>query len=719
MIVDSAGKCWVCGGGFGRRWSVITLPSHFPSTFSFVGCGQDGWCLIPEGVGGLVYRMGSGEVRYEARDIRFADCAAGTYHFVAVAQDGRVFSFGRRKACGQGRKFGSDTPRAVAGFDRISRCFAYGAASFLIDYDGIVWASGRNDRGQTGLGDTAKSNRFKALPPFPEAVTHLGVGAVSAHFLRESGQLFGCGAGATFRLFIGSEDSVRVPRAADMTGALRFSWLSVGCSSVVAQAEGISILPHPLVVQMARLICPPFSVRMGGSVVDVSFAARSAAGCSPGDSVTVTGREFRFAGGAAGDRVLLLSGSGGTCVLPRSDFVCAQAVDGIRTRGGNSERMRRGVGDLAPFGLRAEEAVAHPDFGEGAVIGAARGRVWFQWAGDESATTAAKCEAVALCRYLSVSQPAGRSVVRMAVCGGPVNVEVAPCARLSDCGLAVGDIVRRSGGAFAVVRGELACRAVVSDVADGRTALAAIAELSLIGRPNGTASVTARDFSGAVVDLEVGFAVGSAVIPGDRVLTEKGLATVAGVEEGALWIQADRATRLNAGLLRYSGGARLVRRLLSLRAVAGILAGDIVAVGGRRFLARVGGEGEGEGEVVLEAVENAAEIIREAEIEAAGPTLVLRPDLPGAVLLGLRGGMTGEFRVSTAGFRGKRGMPGDTIECGGERFGVLGERGDGVWVAPVGETPMRAVQLQPQALLDPQAVRIVEFADGGIAYPGK
>jgi hypothetical protein len=47
----------------------------------------------------------------------------------------------------------------------------------------------------------------------------------STHLLLESGRVFSTESGEKYR----------VPREADMTGGQRFSWISVGCSSIALQ----------------------------------------------------------------------------------------------------------------------------------------------------------------------------------------------------------------------------------------------------------------------------------------------------------------------------------------------------------------------------------------------------------------------------------------------------------------------------------------------------
>jgi hypothetical protein len=212
------------------------------------------------------------------------------------------------------------------------------------------------------------------------------------------------------------------------------------------------------------------------------------------------------------------------------------------------------------------------------------------------------------------------------------------------------------------------------------------------------------DFTGAPVEVDVGFGEGAPAAPGDRVLTEKGLATVVAIDGDALYIQADSATRLNAGVLRYAGPVAVVRRALALREPAPFLSGDIVAVAQKKYLVREDGS--------LVKVGDPGEVIPAARVAASGATLVLRADLPGNVELIVGQGMRARFSVSTADFRGKRVFPGDVVVVGERRLEVVGERTKTVWFRDAAANAM--VTLQPQALLDTAVVRIAECVDAGL-----
>jgi hypothetical protein len=97
---------------------------------------------------------------------------------------------------------------------------------------------------------------------------------------------------------------------------------------------------------------------------------------------------------------------------------------------------------------------------------------------------------------------------------------------LREYGLKVGDVVGRSGGKIARIRDEFTFRAVVCDVQTGFGVIVSVSEFILIGRPNESAIVSAREFSRAVVDLDLRFGESDLIVSGDRIVTEKGMAMV-------------------------------------------------------------------------------------------------------------------------------------------------------------------------------------------------
>lgn len=713
LLVDTKGVCWVASASSLYRWVPLSLGESLCDRFIFPSIGPSGWCLIPRDTGGLLYSPFGMDARHELVNINFVDCASGKGHFLAVAQDGRLFSWGRGKACGQGRRWFSAVPCAVSGFERVSRCFATFRGSFVIDFVGTVFVAGRFLGGRLGWGSERSWATFQAGLHFPAPVVHIAHHTGKTFFLLETGQLFACGMRMDNQFANWSEYNPFIPFEIEVCGEHRFSWVSVSRSQCMVQTGSGEILKHPCKRPQRQVEDRSFLVQIGADQrVDVSLVARLNVGCELGEECVIANQVLRFVGRLLSDSVLLINSEERTVTVSTGEFIGAVNYGQEVTRSGISQRIRAGKDDAVPFGFRIGEGVAHPDFGNGSVVGIARGKIWFRWEDDSGISTAANCEPLALSRYITITKPMGREVVRLEVGDDQeANVEVSPCEVLAASGLRVGDIVRTREGSIARVWGEFTIRAVIADVQTGHGKIVAISELTVIARPNDSLLVCAQDFAGEIVDLNLGFKDGDPIIPGDRVLTEKGMASVVAVDGNALWVQADVATRLNIGLLRYVGKVKLIRRILALREVAGIMAGDIVRVGEKRFLARVEGE-----ELILESLGDPNEIIREERIGEVEPVLVLRPELPGSVLVNGRKGTVGLFSVNTADFKGKRIMPGDLVEILGTQFDVIGERADMVWFKPIGE--IKLVTIQPQALVDTEVIKIIEFADRGLKLNG-
>jgi hypothetical protein len=523
-------------------------------------------------------------------------------------------------------------------------------------------------RGQLGCSDVNRTNVFKLIAAFPDPVVRIGVGDESAHFLLESGRVFATGNGEKHRLLIGAESDVRVPREVDMCVGYRFSWLAVGCSSVVLQAGAHEMLRHPLVIPPDEVVCAPYRINVGRHTVNIAFGVRAALSCQPSDTIALDKQQLRFVGTVATTRVLVLTTTDQPMTVSVAQFCASRTGTAVQSRSGTKHCMRAGA-DLMPFCFREAETVRHRDFGDGTVTGVSRGRVEFRWTSDKGITTGTNLEPAALHARIEITRPSGRRVIRAQVEGALANLEVHPCNALAVFQLAVNDVVRR---AIHLILGEFTFRAVVPDLGSGKAALAPLGELALVGRPGAPAKRYVRDFAWDVVELDLEFQDGAPVVPGDRLLTAKGFATVVAAGPGGLWIQADAATRLNAGVLRYGGAYRVVRRALATKEVAGSLPGDVVSARGKKWVVVDTGKG-----VALEE-SGGGEVIPEAQIAAEAPVVLFRLDLPHLVELAVGRGLKGKFSVSSVDFKGKRVFPGDVIEVNNRRVAIAGYRDDAV-----------------------------------------
>uniref|UniRef100_A0A8D0L737 Uncharacterized protein n=1 Tax=Sphenodon punctatus TaxID=8508 RepID=A0A8D0L737_SPHPU len=98
--------------------------------------------------------------------LRVIQVTCGHYHSLALAQDGRVFSWGQNShgQLGIGKEFSSvAAPQCIASLDGIpvAQVATGGAHSFALSLSGAVYGWGRNNNtsGQLGLGHTKSKER--------------------------------------------------------------------------------------------------------------------------------------------------------------------------------------------------------------------------------------------------------------------------------------------------------------------------------------------------------------------------------------------------------------------------------------------------------------------------------------------------------------------------------------------------------------------------------
>lgn len=149
---------------------------------------------------------------------------AGGNHTIALLQDGRIFSWGQN-SYGQLGNTGksSNVPQLIADFEGVPLiCIAAGTNhSVAVTCSGLVFAWGRNHKGQLGLGhenDVFKPTEITALRA--QSIRHVTCGEEHTLFLTAEGGVFVCGSNVHGQLGLPSAHQCSHPiRIHDLMGS--------------------------------------------------------------------------------------------------------------------------------------------------------------------------------------------------------------------------------------------------------------------------------------------------------------------------------------------------------------------------------------------------------------------------------------------------------------------------------------------------------------------
>ncbi len=140
---------------------------------------------------------------------QFVQIAAGATHSMALTASGDVYTWGNNAngRTGLGTTTGNQpTPTKVDSLAGVSQITAGSLNSFALTSDGAVWAWGRNNQGQLGVGSTLPANASTPTKvttvPSGVDVLELRAHSSSSHFLLlgSDGKLYGWGANSSGQL---------------------------------------------------------------------------------------------------------------------------------------------------------------------------------------------------------------------------------------------------------------------------------------------------------------------------------------------------------------------------------------------------------------------------------------------------------------------------------------------------------------------------------------
>lgn len=738
-IVSEDGFLYTMGHDYGRFPTKKTLEHHI----SFVAAGQQSLVAIPDGPGIYFCETGRSEMKYECKNITFVDAAAGENQFIALSNDGRVFSWGKGKACGQGHKFSSMIPKPVniEGNPTIARVFAYNHTSFLLDTENHLWAAGYNKSGQAGLGPVIKvSNTFVRIPDFTDnTITKVSVGDAMSYVLTEQGEVFSTGDGDDSRLMQDHIDSSNVFCPCALLKRKRICFISAGCSHVIVATGMRTIIPHPILGLSSASSTYPrvFESITNNLVVDVTDASFNILGFERGDVVEMTdGQKMTIEGLIYSNEVALRKESGEITMANEKEYSSYHAIFKLVSRkngGPFIEKYGRSdikyIFDQNPqkcqvHGFLAGEKVVHELLGEGVVYGVLGGAIWFGFKADNwDASRSELVDPLQVHTLLKITEST-RTIIRVEFSPGKVaNVETSPCNLLMEYGIMAGDIVSNGDSYFYVI-GSFLHNAVVKSITGGFVSMMLPSSLIVKRRKlNTPVRQSILSLDGKVVEVDVSYKETDDIWPLDRILTKRGFATVLGksLTNAKYWLEYDDAYVLNGGaVLSELTNYRLIRRFSNIpKSVDNFLVnheyfeeekinpGDVAEISHEFYLVLGYESGNMFKLMNTETKEISEKIINDSddwEVAYRAGIVYKRNDKT------LRN-LECQFDVCLESFCGRRVKPGDTVETPEGTALVVGMLVDDVWFKH--EEDSGSVCFPPQTVFG-QTIKVAKRLGSGL-----
>jgi len=734
-IVSEEGFLYTMGNDYGR----MPTKKNLEHRVTFVACGSQSMIAIPDGPGIYFWENGKCQPSYECPTITFIDAAAGNQHFVALSSDNKVFTWGKKHACGQGSKFSSSIPKPV-NIDNnplIVRVFAYNNTTFLLDGENKLWVSGSNNRGQAGLGSNLRQTKvFLSVPTFTTStISLISVGDAMSYVLTLEGEVFSTGDGDDSRLMQEKQDSLVSFTQCSLLSKKPVSFISCGCSHVIVALAMRNIMRHPILGlrEATAQHMKEYEAISKNLSVDVSDYGFSCTGFKRKDIVEVDGMGDAIVEGITYTKELalrLISDKSIYLYGPKNGLSFPQLLP-LKSREGSTLVEATGKCgfkykfDATPsicskYGFLYGEVVQHEQLGSGTIIGVLGGALWFSWVCDNGLVTRAKnTNPFQLHKMLTISQ-SERKITRKTIENDIINIEKYPCCFLESYGFQIKDIVSFNYGLYKIY-GTFLHYVVLKKIGDGTLMLAIPTSLILQRRKAlNSVFVTRRTINDKIVNVDVSFSESDKYIPLDRIITKIGFATIIGKAQDGLWIQYDDTLVLNAGITLITDieSSILIRRIGQEYSYDGlsvgmktfsdnsVLPGDVICIDDENFT--VLGINENQKHIIMDE----KCIKQNINIYEVSFTIVYRAGIDFKRTDKTQRNLECQFDINLDRFKGCRMKAGDKVITPDGEAIVTGMLVSDIWFKHKKDTG--SICYPPQAVYNPSLIKVVSRLGSGL-----
>ena len=233
----------VWGAGYAHTPSFLELPS--PA--EFIACGQISLLAALSDGSVMQFYRHLPSVHHHFDDEKIISVACGANHKLALAESGKVYSWGTSPATGQGSV---ELPRVIRSLLETPMCgiFAYHNSSFFLDTQYRVWCCGSNSSGSLGLGhiDDVSIPILQDFNFKNEQIVQIACGDDFTLYLTVNGNVWASGNGGDHRNATGSNETRTRPALASKLSGHFISQVAAGCFNAAFLENG----------------CPPFNHMM-------------------------------------------------------------------------------------------------------------------------------------------------------------------------------------------------------------------------------------------------------------------------------------------------------------------------------------------------------------------------------------------------------------------------------------------------------------------------